>query len=357
LEELNCETTQPCWTLDMIGSPLALFNEFPLRRYSRSVELYSARHLTFLSDRLVAFEGIASSLATGLQPGSNPAHFYYGLPASHFDWAVLWEPKTDGKRTTVDQRRGVFFPSWSWCGWTGTAEWRMSTTSGTLLHLHEWLMNHTWIIWYIGTDCGHHLVHSQVAQIAPGRGRWEGYSMPRSHDRMPDSAVDDYGRIIDGTGNADIDRTAVRCHKSIEGHLNFFTWSAFFTLSRKSMSDASFKSSLQPGLHRFSVVDSRGDWCGTTVLNDKFFSCVGGIFEFIAISEAKDFSMEEYDSWTYYVPAEREEAEWYLYYALMIRWNKDKTSAERLGLAKIYQTAFQSGSFDPGVSWKEITLG
>lgn len=123
------------------------------------------------------------------------------------------------------------------------------------------------------------------------------------------------------------------------------------------MSEVSFKSNLQSGLHRFSIVDCRSDWCGTIILNKSYFNCVSSVFEFIAVSEARDFAMEEYDTWTYYVPGEREEAEWYLYYALMIRWNEKKTVAERLGIAKIYKTAFQSVSFDPGFSWKEITLG
>jgi hypothetical protein len=123
------------------------------------------------------------------------------------------------------------------------------------------------------------------------------------------------------------------------------------------MSDSTFKSKLNPGLYRFSVQDSRGDWCGTTILPDEWCNRVGGVFEFIAISDARDFELEEYDSWTYYVPHERGEAEWYVYYALMLKWNEGETVAERVGLAKIFKAAFNSGSCEPGLSWKEITLG
>ncbi len=111
------------------------------------------------------------------------------------------------------------------------------------------------------------------------------------------------------------------------------------------------------GLHRFRVIDSGGDWCGIIILSESFFDHVGDVFEFIAISETRDFSLEEYDSWNYYIPTRREEAEWFLYYALMIRWNEDHTKATRLGLAKIYQQAFHTGSFAPHLQWKEITLG
>lgn len=231
----------------------------------------------------------------------------------------------------------------------------MSTTSTVLLNLHEWLMLHTWIIWYLGTDTEHPLVF-QVEKIegAPTRGRWAGYALnePSTMAGFADDH-DAYGRLLD----TQVSLATKPTHRPLKGHLHFFTWNAFFKLSRESMSDVSFKSNLQSGHHRFSILDCRSDWCGTIILNETYFNCVGAVFEFIAISEARDFALEEYDSWTYYIPGEREEAEWYLYYALMIRCNEEKSVAERLGLAKIYKTAFQSGSFDPGVGWKEVTLG
>ena len=47
-------------------------------------------------------------------------------------------------------------------------------------------------------------------------------------------------------------------------------------------------------------------------------SKLGQTFEFIAISEARDIYMEEHDSWTYYVPPDRVDSEWDLFYVLMI---------------------------------------
>jgi hypothetical protein len=57
------------------------------------------------------------------------------------------------------------------------------------------------------------------------------------------------------------------------------------------------------------------------------------------------------------IPQEREQAEWYLYYALLVRWNDEKNLYERVGLAKIFKAAFHSGSLEPGFAWKEIILG
>jgi hypothetical protein len=129
------------------------------------------------------------------------------------------------------------------------------------------------------------------------------------------------------------------------------------------MSTATFDSKLEPGLHRYGILDAKGDWCGTIVLEEKWFDAVGAVFKFAAISEARDFSMEEPDNWNYYIPEDRDVSEWYLFYALLLRRDGADSCyadrphfAERAGLAKIYQTAFQSASFQPGTSWKEITL-
>ncbi|KAJ0372434.1 hypothetical protein COL154_000162 [Colletotrichum chrysophilum] len=142
-----------------------------------------------------------------------------------------------------------------------------------------------------------------------------------------------------------------------KSYLYFWTYTAFFQLSRETRTSPTFATKLEPGLHRFSLLDSNGDWCGTIILEDKWFTCVGDVLEFAAISDARDFSMEELDTWNYYVPEDREVSEWQLYYALLIVWGEEYEVAERAGLAKIYQRAYDFASFDPGKAWREITLG
>jgi hypothetical protein len=85
-EELDGECTSLTWSLDMIGSPLTVFKENPLRRFSTYVKLYSVRKLTFYTDKLAAFEGLGKVLSSHLD-----AALHYGLPDSYFDWALLWE--------------------------------------------------------------------------------------------------------------------------------------------------------------------------------------------------------------------------------------------------------------------------
>lgn len=143
-----------------------------------------------------------------------------------------------------------------------------------------------------------------------------------------------------------------------DGQLLLNTFTGFFSLSRKSMSKSSFQSTLAPGLCRFGITDISGDWCGTIILCRRWKNSVGAVFEFAAISDAKEFTLEELDTRTYYIPEERQQAEWYCFYALMLKWSvdgNDNPVAERAGLAKIFQSSFCGRSFKP-CAWKRIIM-
>jgi hypothetical protein len=45
----------------------------------------------------------------------------------------------------------LVFRSWSWCCWKGG---RSCQLEGVLTNVHEWLADHTWIVWYIRDGCG-----------------------------------------------------------------------------------------------------------------------------------------------------------------------------------------------------------
>ena len=71
--------------------------------------------------------------------------------------------------------------------------------------------------------------------------------------------------------------------------------------------------------------------------------------EFIAISEAKEFTQEECEAWTYYIPMERNQSEWCLFYVLLIE--KIGPVWERVALGKVFKEGFREAT------WDEITLG
>jgi hypothetical protein len=108
-----------------------------------------------------------------------------------------------------------------------------------------------------------------------------------------------------------------------------------------------------PKLQRYSIADDNGDWCGSIVLDSSWFGRQQKRsklrHEFIAISDALRFSDKECPIWTYYIPKEREESEWDVYYVLLIQYRVD--TWKRVGLGKVFKEAFA------GSEWKEIILG
>jgi hypothetical protein len=104
---------------------------------------YTKRNLTSFKDILTTVNGIGNFVCEELG-----RTLIYGLPSSHFDWALLWEARDAPERCLVknDER----FPSWSWCGWQGEMmEYKPHLVSGCEKNREEWPINHTWITWYI----------------------------------------------------------------------------------------------------------------------------------------------------------------------------------------------------------------
>lgn len=114
----------------------------PHSDYVGSLYEYSSRRLTYDSDVLNAFAGVLGVLCDRMSNGRSPEPNYaYGLPTYFFDWAVLWQPNISV------YRKSYGWPSWSWCGYTGTIS--MALTGMDVPQLENWLCKHTWIKWII----------------------------------------------------------------------------------------------------------------------------------------------------------------------------------------------------------------
>jgi hypothetical protein len=138
--------------------------------------------------------------------------------------------------------------------------------------------------------------------------------------------------------------------------LQFKTWHKWFhvTIAESDKEDNSQNSrggkETGGGLVRCHISDDTGDWCGSIVLDERWTAKTRtSRHEFIAISDAKNFTLEECNVWTYYIPKEREQSEWDLYYVLLIERKAEKW--ERVGLGKVFREAFRSAK------WREIMLG
>ena len=388
-EDVVSEKKTGGWSIELVRAPLQLLRELDSRAfrvYMTCVQLYTSRSLTRPKDILAAFNGMSNLLGNAM---GSPLLF--GLPSSHFDLALLWQPTASLRRripTTPGEENdfeGNLFPSWSWCGWMGhgpskTRPPSMSYNSsmmieGCLSNVHQWLIEHTWISWYIRDGHGNLRAvwdpRSTRIDHNKAEPRWRGYGSSKPSSGGNANQSDPYGRVLPtrlrNETRACFDRTLADypyrvsfAEPVVDGlstskdkvYLQFWTWSAFLKLYpfRQSAHAA-----LGEGLCRFDITDYTGDWCGTIVLDQEFGDKQepGSEHEFLAISEAKNFSREENDTWTYYIPKEREQSEWDLYYVLLVEHRGG--IAHRVGLGKVFQEAFSNPCL-PGLEWKEIIL-
>jgi hypothetical protein len=346
------------------------------------------RELTQSKDILAAFTGMGNLVCNAL--GGN---LVYGLPSSHFDWALLWEPR-DAAPPRPDAG-GERFPSWSWCGWknqiTNIMEYKDPFLAGCEDNLHDWLMKHTWITWYIRDGSGNlRVVWDGESNISSPSTQaevtWRGYHRPRDyseevHDKYGryvkecerknrllesekfDLILDEcpYGVDIIGSAHLDTDARSSSTEKDLP-YLQFKTWSAFFRIEE----DCHPRSEDVKMFRRYSILDYKDDWCGTILL-DKYWvelESPGGRvptrdlnvpLEFIALSDAKQFSDGEYGAWANYIPMARNESSWDLYYVMLIETKSDIST--RVGLGKVFKEAFENSCGQDGKKqWKEFIL-
>ena len=110
--------------------------------YRRAVVEYTKRNLSYESDALNAFQGVASLI----QPAFK-GDFLFGLPETELDIALLWQPDSHVRRRVDPETKAPLFPSWSWLGWIGQVtytwlshdslsrlEWQCTDSTGENVH-------------------------------------------------------------------------------------------------------------------------------------------------------------------------------------------------------------------------------
>jgi len=257
--------------------------------------------------------------------------------------------------------------------------------SGCLLNVYEWLSHRTWITWFIRDGHGRcRLVWNSAKQTAPEQDpiqyRWRGYDANvEGASNDPTSKLDGFGRkVIVGhcaSEHWELNRSSFSLklpntfkvslaspnetfpdpRHPDKPFLQFFTWSAELRIT-PDLDDRKDRPPPGRGLARYNICDRKDDWCGTIKLDVSWHGIdpPGQQHEFIAISYAKDFSHDEVASWNYYIPKEREQSEWDMYYVLLIEY--DGQVARRVGLGKVFKAAFSNSCAGPK-QWKEILLG
>ncbi|KAJ3575177.1 hypothetical protein NPX13_g4123 [Xylaria arbuscula] len=148
--------------------------------------------------------------------------------------------------------------------------------------------------------------------------------------------------------------------------LQFFTWRRRFRLvpteplpsptdSFKARNGRNGGPRAPEPLVRCHIHHSSGDKCGSILVDREWLNKMRGryTFEFIGISDAKSFTQEEFPDWTFYVPLERDECDWKLYFVLLVEYYEEEGIYRRVALGKVFQDAFLHQKDE----WKEIILG
>ncbi|KAK5119484.1 hypothetical protein LTR85_007584 [Meristemomyces frigidus] len=108
--------TEPPTTVHVGLFPKACGDCFAFRRatemefytYAELVRTHTRRHVSYETDRIPAFAGIA-----GLLGGRFASNFIYDMPEKHLDFAMLWRPLRNS--LTPCRRAGLAgIPSWGW---------------------------------------------------------------------------------------------------------------------------------------------------------------------------------------------------------------------------------------------------
>ncbi|KAJ0364276.1 hypothetical protein COL26b_012558 [Colletotrichum chrysophilum] len=285
------------WSLDLVDAPMQMFRQLDDRAfwvYMKCVELYTERKLTQAKDIQAAFSGMANMMEERMN-----APFIHGLPSSHFDLALLWEPVSDQRRKVT--REGALF--------------------------------------------GAGPVVSEGLVSAPAPVHTADFFDMFFEDNEKEFSITlrDYPyRVV----KAPFEPKPETSEFPLLPILQFRTWHTWLYIKHNGPSERQFHDrkllsmGTESGLARYHIADEMGDWCGSVVLEAEWAAKASDKQEFIAISEAKSFTRDECPEWTYYIPKEREQSEWDLFYVLLIERKDEKW--ERVGVGKVFKEAFHN---------------
>lgn len=371
-ESMSEDTFEPSFqgrSADWVQSPAQIWSELAhknthFRAYIKCVESYTSRKLPEENHALRAFEGISHFLGMYME-----TRFFSGLPSSYFDAAILWTPATGDSQTRKHDGQPVA-PSWSWAGWTGQATYRPPILTGAVENIRDWLKAHTWISWFL-VDRNSYVV-GEIGTYAKADLPDRADGRDKRADETGARFVQDFRRKTDerwpSRKRVEFAKKVPAPHPDRLGHpermdtddiseapsyfLQFWTWSAFLRLG--AVSDV-----VGARIRRYTILDRNDDICGSIVLPDEFANRVDNglsreAFEFIATSDARIFFDEEMPEWTYYIPKEKHDSSWDLWYVILLETDEDGIS-RRVGVGKVFKDAFHQ-SFSPGMDWREFIL-
>ena len=312
------------------GGQARLFHHPTMDEYYWVVHEYTLRQLTYSDDITRAFAGVLNVLKIALKD------FHHGLPISHLDLALLWQP---GQALVRRSGLATNFPTWSWMGWVGFVRHRPTRSiqeeaSRPLLNWYEIKSDGTlerlcqnW------EDTFDHKV-----QLKYRVGQWKPLIQPEGMYSNPPNiaAFHDLSHVHGG-------------------HLAFRSCVANFSLqtAHSAKSDT-------PGLT--CNINSGHHWVGTAVFHGPV--SIGSSCDFIVLSEAETSDVPELDK-----ESRRDEGDQFGFFNVLAvdwdsrsqPWGKNDDAghydhallAYRCGLGVMLKKAWAKAN----VRWTDIILG
>ena len=297
--------------------------------YTRVVEEYTHREISYESDILNAFAGLLHIFSRFFR-----CKTLLGLPESLLDVALLWKPMTQ-----LQRRSG--FPSWSWAGWVGRVAYDEPFTLTRR-------MDETFFAYYndaYGEEGIRPLIRWHVwdavsRRVIPlnysGLGfPFEGATLPEEWENGP--------CYFDSTGNrgpwqvppVPNDGPWSRSKETESHHLIFWTSSSVkFRLGEPiyQESDRRRLSHDQTPPLRYHLIDTESQNVGTVLLDgaDRHWLDVGR-HEFIQIAEAHYYGLDD---------EVRDVEDCPLYVVMLVVWDEKFEVAYRLGLGRMQKAAW-----------------
>ncbi len=301
--------------------------------YTRAIEEYTHREITYQHDALNAFAGLLHIFSRFFR-----CKTLLGLPESLLDVALLWKP------TSQLQRRNGF-PSWSWAGWVGRVAYDAPFTltrkmDGTFSNYE----NDAY-----GQEGVRPLVRWHVWDAASGRVvplNYSGLGFPFEGATLPEE-WENGPCYFDSKGNkvplhvppVPKDGPWSRLKETESCQLIFWTsGSVKFRFGNPiyQKSDQSRMVHGKPPPLRYRLIDAESQNVGTVLLDgaDRHLLDIGR-HEFIQIAEAQYFGLDN---------EVRDVEDCPLYLVMLIVWDENFEVAYRLGLGRVYKASWMLAS-------------
>ena len=297
--------------------------------YTRAIEEYTHREISYQSDVLNAFAGLLHIFSRFFRSKT-----LFGLPENLLDVALLWKP------TRQLQRRDGF-PSWSWAGWVGRVAYDEPFTltrkmDGTFVAYNNDAYGQEgvrplvrWHVWDAASRRVVPLNHSGLGFP------FEGAALPEEWENGPCYFDSKGGRGPSQVPPVPNNGPWSRSTETESRHLVFWTSSSVkfrFGEPIHQKSDQRHMVHGKPPPLRYRLIDAASRNVGTVLLDgaDRHLLDIGR-HEFIQVAEAQYLGLDD---------EARDVEDCPLYLVMLVVWDESFEVAYRLGLGRVRKASW-----------------